>query len=117
VAETEDACDTASLLALADEVPAHVAARTGKPASPEVREGLDRAVTRVLGDDKGRGSAGLLRAHLAARTPLAAAQLEWAGATVAGKSPGMAAAMAVQRAQAQADAIAACVEPASPPAA
>ncbi len=114
LAEVVDAKDAAAVLALAVEAPAWVQANhprasgierlgDGGPDLTGLRRSLDVATARVLGDDKGPGTAAKLRLHVAAQYPVAAAQLDQAAA--GGRDLGSV--IAVKQAQQQAATIAA----------
>lgn len=89
LAEAVNAKDGAAVLALAAEAPAW--AQANRPRSSglnrltqgeldltNLRQSLDVATARVLGDDQGHGTAALLRLHVAAHHPVAVAQLDQA---------------------------------------
>lgn len=114
LAEAVTARDDAAVLALAVEAPAWVQANhprasgldrlgDGGPDLEGLRQALDVATARVLGDDKGPGTAASLRLHVTAQHPLAVAKLDQAA--TGGRDLG--AAIAVKQAEQTAHAIAA----------
>jgi hypothetical protein len=91
LAEAVDAKDVAAVTALAAEAPAWVQANhqgasgldrlaDGRPNLDGLRQALDVAIVRVLGDDNGLGSAARYRLHVAAHYPLSMAKLAQAAA-------------------------------------
>lgn len=123
LAEVVAARDDAAVLALATEAPAWV--QTNHPRAgglaqlgdtgPDLdglRQALDVATVRVLGDDKGPGTAASLRLHVTAQYPLAVAKLDQA---VTGRGD-LRTAYAVKFAQQAADTIAAQLGGGTPPA-
>jgi hypothetical protein len=116
LADAAAAGDRAAVLALAAEVPNYLVtkkleadpSRAARAQSEHldvtpVRQAMDVAVARVLGDDKGPGTAAAARVHVQRYAPLASAELDAAEATSRGRRGGLGGAMALRMAQVQAD--------------
>lgn len=86
----EESRDAATLLGLSAELPSYLDVAGGKALDlPGVRQALDLAIGRGLGDDKGPGTAAQLRVFEAAAGHLAEVRLQGVRSAAMGLPPGL----------------------------